>query len=38
MNCGIVSILHIPSAEHKALHKCSSLVVQVNAIIEGKNN
>jgi hypothetical protein len=35
MDCGVVSIWQIPSAEHKALHECSWLEVQVKSLIEG---
>jgi hypothetical protein len=35
MDCGVVSIWQIPSAEHKALHECPWLEVQVKSIVEG---
>ena len=36
MDCGVVSIWHIPAAEHKALHECSWLDIRVNIISKAK--
>jgi hypothetical protein len=35
MDCGAASTWHIPGAEHRALHECSCLEIQVNSIENG---